>query len=176
MIIVMKCMSFGTSDEKDIMEHDGEPHFPCILQLHAPPGGSSSFSIGWNSEPAPVEVPRPGRKQFGADPYLPSQPAPAPSAYTMTAYAAPAAAPSAYGPYGGARPAQEPGYDAYSATPPTAPIGGPGVSSNAYATGANQNSGALKLLPCLRVCAGLLHSKDKPFCSHIHRVPTLFSS
>ena len=39
------------------------PYLVCILQVHAPPGGASSFSFGWGSEPAPV-VQRTGRRRI----------------------------------------------------------------------------------------------------------------
>jgi SPIRAL1-like protein len=101
----------------------------------APPGGATSWSMGWGSEPAPAE-PRRGR---GAGASAPLESAPA--AYGGAAYAPPAPAPAAY-----SAPA-EPAYSAYGGggggampqEPPATRFHR--VSSNAYASGANQNAG-----------------------------------
>jgi hypothetical protein len=86
------------------------------LQLHAPPGGASSISLGWNTEPAPQRT-NYGRKPAAAEPvYAPAAPV---YAARNENYAAPvAAAPAA-----------------------CAPVTSSHISSNMYASGANQNSG-----------------------------------
>lgn len=119
------------------------------LQVHAPPGGSTSFSLAWGMESAAPEPARGIRRQ---DPNASSGfYGGAPSA-AMPSYAsaAPPAA-SAYGPYAG-RVGQDISNIAYNGAPPaqqapSSTSSAPGVtgvscSSNAYASGANQNCGA----------------------------------
>lgn len=119
-------------------------------QLHAPPGGASSFSLGWGSEPAPAPVTHGIRREYhgGSDVFAAA--APPAAAYGGGAYgAAPPAAPSAMRMAGSdiTNTAQQQ-YGAGPADPTAPPMGAPALggavtsSSNAYATGANQNCGA----------------------------------
>lgn len=64
-----------------------------VVQVHAPPGGASSFSLGWGNEPAPAQ--RSGVRRT-VDPYAPNaQPTPAQSSYSAApSYAAPAYEPA----------------------------------------------------------------------------------
>jgi hypothetical protein len=149
------------------------PVFVCVnrAQVHAPPGGASSFSLAWGAEPADP-VGRSGRRAVPAvaapapafAPAYSAAPAPSPyapepamgipaPAYGAPAYAAPpsrALPPGgdlggvgalAYGGgYGIATPAASaPLADPYPA--PAARHGAASTSSNAFASGANQNSG-----------------------------------
>lgn len=134
------------------------PPSPALSpQLHAPPGGSTSFSLAWGMEPAPA--PSGGRGGVRAAPAAEAYYAPPPPVAAHADYPpASAPQPSPYGAYAPAQQVHAPSYAAPAAMPfaampqPTAAAAAPvapapavtGVtcSSNAYATGSNQNCGA----------------------------------
>jgi len=99
------------------------------VRVAAPPGGQTSWSLGWGADAAPAPARRTGR---GAGQFVPSE--------TGASAYAPAAAP-AYSAPAPAYSAPEPA--AYSAPLSAAPGRATGVtgSSNAFARGANQNQG-----------------------------------
>lgn len=139
------------------------------VKVHAPPGGASSFSLAWGAEPADP-VGRSGRRAVPAvaapapafAPAYSAAPAPSPyapepamgipaPAYGAPAYAAPpsrALPPGGdlggVGAYGGGYGIATPAASAPLADPYPAPAarhGAASTSSNAFASGANQNSG-----------------------------------
>jgi hypothetical protein len=118
--------------------------FPLFYstRVAAPPGGSTSWSLGWGAETTEQPIRRTGR---GAGAFQPSSGS-APSHYEAPSapVLAPVMAPSS-DPYSSAPPASSM-YAASSYEPVTSKRGvvassGLGVSSNAFARGANQNAG-----------------------------------
>jgi hypothetical protein len=100
----------------------------CALQVHGPPGGASSFSLGWGEPEVPKAAPVRSVAPAAADPYRPS----AAASRAAPVYEEPASA--AYG--------RVSRVSAPVAAPVAAPLSfGAGVSSNSYASGASQNSG-----------------------------------
>ena len=108
------------------------------VRVAAPPGGATSFSLAWGLEPAAAPTGGRGGVRAPFDPYATSAPAPvaAPPAPGCSQPIEPSPAHAFTNISNVAHP---------SAAPALAPVatGGVHCSSNAYASGANQNSGAL---------------------------------
>lgn len=142
---------------------------PVSSQIHHPPGGGTSFSLGWGSDDVPPPA-RAGGRRSAADcsaiaaavptsapsPLAPSTWEPASgrrSAATIASLGEAAGGGHTAGahspPYGGGGRARVAGYGAWSesnsvAAPPAALPAQPAmqpVSSNSYASGSNQNAG-----------------------------------
>jgi hypothetical protein len=121
-----------------------------FLQVAAPPGGATSWSLGWASEPAPA--PRPGRAAVNA--YAPE---PAATSASTTRAAASAPAPAAAAPAAAGAAAYP---EVKENTAASAPKGG--VSSNVFANGSNQNCGKLKI-QCEKTWGGREGSYGTPW-------------
>jgi protein SPIRAL1 and related proteins len=112
--------------------HIGQRH----VKVAAPPGGSTSWSLGWGAETVEQPVRRTGRGAGAFQPGSGSAPShyEAPSAPVL----APMMAPSS-DPYGSAP--SHASYSSYSEPVVQKVASGMAVSSNAFARGANQNAG-----------------------------------